>query len=93
MGQLNVFGGGVGGAPTPYARPGMGRVYRSGLGGDQFFSSNQGINIVWGLAGIMVGAVMVDNYRGRNMIIKELRSATRPIAKQTNKLLSMVGGN
>lgn len=93
MGQLNVFGGGVGGAPTPYARPGMGRVYRSGLGGDQFFSSNQGINIVWGLAGIMVGAVMLDNYRGRNMIIKELRSATRPIAKQTNKLLSMVGGN
>ena len=93
MGQLNVFGGGVGGAPTTYARPGMGRVYRSGLGGDQFFSSNQGINIVWGLAAVMVGSVMLDNYRGRNMIIKELRGATRPIAKQTNKLLQMVGGN
>ena len=93
MGQLNVFGGGVGGAPTPYARPGMGRVYRSGLGGDQFFSSNQGINIVWGLAAVVVGSVMLDNYRGRNMIIRELKTATKPIAKQTNKLLSMVGGN
>ena len=93
MGQLNVFGGGVGGAPTPYARPGMGRVYRSGLGGDQFFSSNEGINIVWGLAAVMVGSVMLDNYRGRNMIIRELKYATKPIAKQTNKLLQMVGGN
>ena len=93
MGQLNVFGGGVGGAPTPYARPGMGRVYRSGLGGDQFFSSNQGINIVWGLAAVVVGSVMLDNYRGRNMIIRELKTATKPIAKQTNKLLTMVGGN
>jgi hypothetical protein len=93
MGQLNVFGGGVGGAPTPYARPGVGNVYRSGLGGDQFFSSNQGINIVWGLAAVVVGSVMLDGYRGRNMIIKELRNTTRPIAKQTSKLLSMVGGN
>ena len=93
MGQLNVFGGGVGGAPTPYARPGMGRVYRSGLGGDQFFTSNQGVNVVFALAGVVVGAIVLDNYRGRNQIIRELRNTTRPIAKQTNKLLSMVGGN
>ncbi len=93
MGQLNVFGGGVGGTPTPYSRPGVAGVYRSGLGGDQFFTSNQGINFGYALAGIVIGAMVLDNYRGRNLLIKELKQATRPIAKQTNRLLSMVGGN